>query len=60
MQNLTMAQCKFRYYERKSLVTLEEDEYHEFKGHRSIAVEELPPSCFLPGSTKRSRKPASR
>lgn len=55
-----MAQCKFRYYERKSLVTLEEDEYHEFKGHRSIAVEELPPWCFLPGSTKRSRKPASR
>lgn len=48
------------HYERKALVPFEEDEYHEFKGHRSLAIEELPPWCYHPQSTRRSRKAASR
>ena len=48
------------YYRKKSLVSVEEDEYNEFKGHRSISIEELPPWCFQPNSQRRTRKPASR
>lgn len=51
---------KQRFYIRKSLVSVEEDEYNEFKGHRNFAVEELPPWCFHRHTTKRSRKAASR
>lgn len=55
-----MCEPSSRSYIRKSLVPIEEDEYNEFKGHRSIAIEELPPWCFHKGSDRRSRKPASR
>lgn len=51
---------KQRFYIRKSLVAVEEDEYNEFKGHRNFAVEELPPWCFHRNTTRRSRKAASR
>merc|ERR1711962_295871 len=49
-----------RFYIKKSLVSIEEDEYNEFKGHRSISIEELPPWCFQPNSDRRTRKPVSR
>ncbi|XP_066935674.1 schlafen-like protein 2 [Clytia hemisphaerica] len=49
-----------KYYIRKSLVSVEEDEYNEFKGHRNFSVEELPPWCFHRNSDRRSRKAASR
>lgn len=49
-----------RFYIRKSLVKIEEDEYNEFKGHRNFAVEELPPWCFHKNTARRSRKAASR
>jgi len=52
--------AKQRFYIRKSLVAVEEDEYNEFKGHRNFAVEELPPWCFHRHTTRRSRKAASR
>lgn len=41
-----MAESKpklLRYYIRDSVVPFEEDMYHEFKGHRNLSVEELPP-----------------
>ena len=49
-----------RFYIKKSLINAEEDEYNEFKGHRSIGIEDLPPWCFQPNSNRRTRKPASR
>lgn len=55
-----MTTCEDRWYERKSLISVEEDECNEFKGHRNFAVEELPPWCFHSRSDKRSRKAVSR
>ena len=49
-----------RFYELDSVVPFEEDAKHEFKGHRNIAVEELPSWCYLPGTDRRSRKAVSR
>lgn len=49
-----------RVYVKKTLISVEEDEFNEFKGHRSIGIEDLPPWCFQPNSNKRTRKPISR
>ncbi|XP_015750507.1 PREDICTED: uncharacterized protein LOC107330401 [Acropora digitifera] len=48
------------FYVLDSVVPFEEDATHEFKGHRDIAVEELPSWCFFPGTDRRSRKAVSR
>ena len=49
-----------KFYVRDSVVPFEEDAFHEFKGHRNLAVEELPPWCYIPGTDRRSRRAASR
>lgn len=49
-----------RFYVKNSVVPFEEDSTHEFKGHRNISVEELPPWCYIPGTDRRSRKAVSR
>lgn len=49
-----------RFFVKNSVVPFEEDSTHEFKGHRNISVEELPPWCYIPGTDKRSRKAVSR
>ena len=51
---------KARYYVQHTIVPFEEDATHEFKGHRNLAVEELPPWCFFPGTDRRSRRAVSR
>ncbi|XP_078608093.1 schlafen-like protein 2 [Branchiostoma floridae x Branchiostoma japonicum] len=48
------------FYIRDSVVEVEEDFNHEFKGHRNLAVEELPSWCYQPGSERRSRRAISR
>ncbi|XP_061197361.1 uncharacterized protein LOC133205542 [Saccostrea echinata] len=58
-----MAQSKpklLRYYIKDSVVPFEEDMYHEFKGHRNLAVEELPPWTKETLKEKASRKAVSR
>lgn len=47
-------------YKLGSVLPLEEDSLHEFKGHRNLAVEELPRWAFIPGTNRRSRTPVSR
>uniref|UniRef100_T1J2C2 Schlafen AlbA-2 domain-containing protein n=1 Tax=Strigamia maritima TaxID=126957 RepID=T1J2C2_STRMM len=42
----------FPFYIMFESVTFDEDYHHEFKGHRSISVEELPPSCHRPNPSK--------
>lgn len=59
----TMTRCsqnRRSFYVLDSVVPFEEDATHEFKGHRDIAVEELPSWCYLPGTDRRSRKAVSR
>ena len=43
-----------------SVLPFGEDGTHEFKGHRNLAVEELPPWCYVPGTNRRSRRAISR
>ena len=49
-----------KVYTRGSVLPFGEDATHEFKGHRNLAVEELPPWCFVPGTQRRSRRAISR
>ncbi|ESO98238.1 hypothetical protein LOTGIDRAFT_159033 [Lottia gigantea] len=50
-----------RYYIRGNIVPFEEDASHEFKGHRNLCVEELPPWTQVNSRTeKASRKAVSR
>ncbi|XP_064599194.1 uncharacterized protein LOC135465782 isoform X2 [Liolophura sinensis] len=50
-----------KYYEKDSVIPVEEDFLHEFKGHRNLAVEELPPSSQVHArQEKATRKAASR
>ena len=49
---------KKRYYVRAETVPFEEDNTHEFKGHKNIAVEDVPP--FTDSSGKSTRKAISR
>lgn len=60
-----MAESKpklLRYYIRDSVVPFEEDMYHEFKGHRNLSVEELPPWTkeSSDGRGRASRRAVSR
>lgn len=60
-----MAESKprlLRYYIRDSVVPFEEDMYHEFKGHRNLSVEELPPWTkeSSDGRERASRRAVSR
>ena len=49
-----------RVYLLESVLPFGEDSRHEFKGHRCLAVEELPKWCFIPSTLRRSRKAVSR
>lgn len=49
-----------QFYVLCSVVPFEEDATHEFKGHRNITAEEVPPWCYIPGTDRRSRKAVSR
>ena len=51
---------KTRYYELGAVMPLEEDSRHEFKGHRNLSVEELPPWSFVRGTESRGRRAVSR
>lgn len=58
-----MAQSKpklLQYYIRDSVVPFEEDMYHEFKGHRNLSVEELPPWTKETNKDRASRRAVSR
>ena len=50
------------YYVEGITLPFQEDETHEFKGHRIIAVEELPTKRGgnIPGTERRSHRAASR
>ncbi|KAK6185162.1 hypothetical protein SNE40_007455 [Patella caerulea] len=48
------------YYIRGSIVPFEEDAMHEFKGHRNLTIEELPPWTQESKTEKSSRKSVSR
>ncbi|KAF0294526.1 Schlafen-like protein 1 [Amphibalanus amphitrite] len=54
------ATCKQRVYVRGSYMPFEEDETHEFKGHREIAPEDTPPWAFRHPTESQSRKAISR
>lgn len=49
-----------RYYVRNSVVPFEEDFTHEFKGHRNICVEDLPPWTQESKTERASRRAVSR
>lgn len=51
---------KGRFYIQNTVAPFEEDATHEFKGHRNLGVEDLPPWCFIPGTDRRSRRAVSR
>ena len=51
---------KGRYYVRGATAPFEEDMLHEFKGHRCLAVEELPPWTQESKTEKASRRAVSR
>ena len=58
-----MSQAKLKvqhYYIRNTEVPFEEDMFHEFKGHRNLAVEELPPWTQDTAKEKASRRAVSR
>ncbi len=46
------------FYYRHDIVPFDEDLYHEFKGHRSISMEELSPNTIVDG--KRTRQHISK
>jgi hypothetical protein len=49
---------KDRRYIRGELVGIEEDQTHEFKGHRNISIDEIPPWCI--SDNNRTRNAISR
>ncbi|KAG8237467.1 hypothetical protein J437_LFUL015686 [Ladona fulva] len=50
-----------RYYVKGSVMEVEEDRTHEFKGHRNIAVEEIPPWCVdIKDKNRKTRSAISR
>ncbi|XP_071444344.1 uncharacterized protein [Hetaerina americana] len=46
----------FRYYILDSIMNAEEDRTHEFKGHRNIAIEEIPPWCIDANDKRRKTR----
>jgi hypothetical protein len=51
---------KPKYYIRNGVVAFEEDQTHEFKGHRNISVEDVPPWCINTSDNIRTRNAISR
>ena len=49
-----------RYYIRGETAPFEEDMVHEFKGHRNLCVEELPPWTRASETERASRQAISR
>ncbi|KDR09683.1 uncharacterized protein LOC110838558 [Zootermopsis nevadensis] len=49
-----------KYYRRGEVVGFEEDQTHEFKGHRNISIEEIPPWCINNSDNNRTRNAVSR
>lgn len=60
MQTSLTRKKLLRYYVRDSIVPFEEDESHEFKGHRNLCVEELPHWTHDTKTRKASRRAVSR
>lgn len=59
-QEVLKSSHQIRYYIQGSVVPFEEDSTNEFKGHRNLAVEEIPPMCVDSDTGKRSRAPISK
>ena len=55
-----MATTKQQVYVRGSYMPFEEDETHEFKGHREIAPEDTPPWAFHNPCETQTRQAISR
>jgi hypothetical protein len=49
-----------KYYVRNEVLHIEEDQTHEFKGHRDISVYEIPPWCINADENIRTRNAISR
>lgn len=49
-----------KYYVRNEVLNIEEDQTHEFKGHRNISVYEIPPWCINADENIRTRNAISR
>ena len=49
-----------RYYVRNEVLNMEEDQTHEFKGHRNISVYDIPPWCINVEENIRTRNAISR
>ena len=49
-----------QYYEKDSIISVVEDTQHEFKGHRSLAVEEIPPWCYYRNNKQCAKRAVSR
>jgi hypothetical protein len=49
-----------KYYIRNEVVSFEEDQTHEFKGHRNISVADIPPWCIKGFNNITTRKAVSR
>jgi hypothetical protein len=49
-----------KYYLRGEVVGIEEDQIHEFKGHRNISIAEIPPWCINTSNNNRTRNAISR
>eukprot|EP00117_Sycon_ciliatum_P014824 scpid61177/ scgid14925/ len=60
--DVSIAESRFYVYNER--MGIEEDHCHEFKGHRNVSVEELPPWSFIKGRSgdklHRSRRAVSR
>ena len=51
---------QYRYYERETLFPSREDTQTELKGHKCLAVEEIPPWCYKYNSTQCTKRAVSR
>jgi hypothetical protein len=49
-----------KYYVRNEVLNIEEDQTHEFKGHRNISVYDIPPWCINVEENIRTRNAISR
>ena len=49
-----------KYYVRNEVLNIEEDQTHEFKGHRNISVHDIPPWCINLEENNRTRNAVSR
>ncbi|XP_048254713.1 uncharacterized protein LOC124142586 isoform X1 [Haliotis rufescens] len=60
MKNMSQKVKKKHYYRQGDVVAIEEDATHEFKGHRNLAIEELPPWTKETKTSRASRRAVSR